>query len=554
MTHKAGGNDAIFMNSNLLDSIIQSSDDAIVSKDLDGIVTSWNPAAEMMFGYSAEEIIGKPMRLIFPEERLNEEDSILEKIARGEPVRHFRTQRKHKSGRLLDVSVTISPVINGAGEIIGASKIARDITQEALRDLENNHFRAIVESSDDAIISKDLNGIVQSWNAGAEKVFGFTAQEMVGEPMIKVFPQDRLHEEPDILSRLARGEKVDHFRTIRKRKDGSLIHVSATISPIYNHLGEVIGASKIAKDITAQVEVERLTREFQSIIETSNDAIISQSLKGEILSWNPAAEQLLGFAASEMIGQSIYSIIPDEAHQAHDRLLRSLHSGAKVTDHRAIYMTKHGEKVRVSQNLSPVFNADSSEVIGASQIARDTTEADRERAEIWKKANFDNLTGLANRAYFINRTKQLIKSNAVSGAKSRFYVAFIDVDSFKAFNDNFGHKVGDGVLTAISRVLTENCRSTDVAGRFAGDEFVLLIKDDFQHFNVNKFFNHLIEKVNEPVIIEGREFRISISVGVASFPEHGVSVEDLLEKADKAMYQAKKAGKNQFRLSAEGRN
>jgi diguanylate cyclase (GGDEF)-like protein/PAS domain S-box-containing protein len=541
--------DSDYTNSNLLDLIIRSSDDAIASKSLDGIVTSWNPAAEKMFGYAAEEIIGKPMLMIFPDDRLDEEDVILRKIANGEEVRHFRTKRKHKSGRLIDVSVSISPILSKNGQIVGAAKIARDITDEVGREMENKHYRAIVESSDDAIISKDLNGTVKSWNEGAEKVFGYNAKEMIGQPMIKVFPENKLHEETEILSRLKRGEKVDHFRTLRKKKDGMLIHVSATISPIYDDSGEVIGASKIAKDISAQVEVDRLTREFQSIIESSNDAIISQTLDGRVLSWNPAAEQLLGYAASEIIGTPIFAIIPEQMHDAHRDLLRSLHRGFKVTNQRTVYINKNGEEVKVSHNLSPIYDAESSEIIGASQIAHDTTEEEQERAEIWKKANFDSLTGLANRSYFINRATQIIKSANLSGVRTKFYIAFIDVDSFKAFNDNFGHSVGDAVLKEIAMVLSENCRFTDIAGRFAGDEFVLLIKDDFQQLNASTFFERLIEKVNAPVMIQEREFRISISIGVASFPEDASTIEHLLEKADKAMYEAKKAGKNQVRFS-----
>lgn len=537
-------------DSNLLDLIILASDDAIASKSLDGIVTSWNPAAEKMFGYSAKEMIGQPMLKIFPADRVNEEEVILKKMAKGEDVKHFRTQRKHKSGRLIDVSVSISPLRNKAGKIIGAAKIARDISDEVQREMENKHYRSIIESSEDAIISKDLNGIVQSWNLGAEKVFGYTTEEMIGKPMITVFPESKIHEEAEILSKLKRGEKVDHFRTIRKKKNGALIHVLATISPIYDDEGNVVGASKIAKDVSAQVQVERLTLEFQAIVESSNDAIIRQTLDGEILSWNPAAEQLLGYVANEVIGTSIYAMIPEEMHEHHQELLACLLKGTKATDQRTVYLSKSGERVRISQNISPIYDADSSEIIGASQIARDTTEEEQERAEIWKKANFDNLTGLANRAYFINRTAQLIKSSKMSGAMSKFYIAFIDVDSFKYFNDSFGHSVGDGVLKVISSVLTENCRSTDLAGRYAGDEFVLLIKDEYDHLNAPAFFERIIQKVNTPVMIQDKEFNISISIGVACFPDDAAEIEDLLHKADAAMYSAKKSGKNQVRFAS----
>src|SRR5688500_5870992 len=109
---------------------------------------------------------------------------------------------------------------------------------------------AIVANSDDAIVSKNLDGIVQSWNAAAERIFGFTAEEMIGQPILAIIPPERHHEEPAILDRLKRGERVDHFETIRQRKDGRLIHVSVTISPIRDATGRVIGASKIARDIT----------------------------------------------------------------------------------------------------------------------------------------------------------------------------------------------------------------------------------------------------------------------------------------------------------------
>lgn len=120
---------------------------------------------------------------------------------------------------------------------------------------------AIVASSDDAIVSKTLEGIITSWNQGAERIFGYTADEMIGKPMTTIFPPDRYEEEPQILARLARGERVDHFETIRRTKDGRLIDVSVTISPIRNEAGVIIGASKIARDISFQKQAERDLRQ-----------------------------------------------------------------------------------------------------------------------------------------------------------------------------------------------------------------------------------------------------------------------------------------------------
>jgi len=119
-----------------------------------------------------------------------------------------------------------------------------------------SHFAAIVASSDDAIISKDLNGVVTSWNAGAERLFGYTAEEMVGQPILVLIPTERRDEEPGILERIRRGDRIDHYETVRQRKDGSRVHISLTVSPIKNSKGEIIGASKIARDISDRRRAE----------------------------------------------------------------------------------------------------------------------------------------------------------------------------------------------------------------------------------------------------------------------------------------------------------
>jgi PAS domain S-box-containing protein len=249
-----------------LAAIVTSSDDAIISKDLNSIIQSWNKSAERIFGYTADEVIGKPITILIPDERLDEEDYILGKIQEGERVEHFKTVRVRKDGSRVPVSATISPVRDSSGKIIGASKIVRDLS--AGIEMEEM-FKNIVMSSDDAIVAKDLNGVVRSWNAGAERVFGYTAAEMIGRPITTLIPQDRMQEEDHILSRIRRGERVDHFETIRVRKDGKLIDVSVTISPIRGPLGTVTGASKIARDIT---QIKAITREREQLLQSEQAA------------------------------------------------------------------------------------------------------------------------------------------------------------------------------------------------------------------------------------------------------------------------------------------
>ena len=155
----------------LLAAIVESSDDAIISKTLEGIITSWNRGSQNLFGYTAGEAIGQHITLIIPVERHSEEDDILARLRRGEKIDHFETVRQTKDGRRLEISLTVSPIRDSQGQIIGASKVARDITERKRADETRERLAAIVESSDDAIIGKTLEGIVTSWNRGAAESF-----------------------------------------------------------------------------------------------------------------------------------------------------------------------------------------------------------------------------------------------------------------------------------------------------------------------------------------------------------------------------------------------
>ena len=236
--------------------IVDSSDDAIISKDLDGIISSWNSAASRLFGYEAAEVIGKPVTILIPQDRRDEELFILQQIRRGERIDHYETVRRRKDGGLIDVSLTVSPVRNAQGKIIGASKIARDITKRKREVDAALLLASIVETSDDAIISKNLDGIITSWNKGAERIFGYMAEEIIGKSVKVLIPREYHAEEDTILERIRRGQRIEHYETIRQRKHGSLINVSLTVSPVADHQGKIVGASKIARDITERTRTE----------------------------------------------------------------------------------------------------------------------------------------------------------------------------------------------------------------------------------------------------------------------------------------------------------
>jgi PAS domain S-box-containing protein len=252
-----------------LAAIIDSSDDVIISKTLDGIITSWNPAAVRVFGWSAAEAIGRHITLIIPTERRAEEDDVLARIRRGERVDHFETVRVTKDGQLVDVAITVSPVRDGTGRVVGASKVARDIGERRRGEVALARLAALVDSSDDIIVSKTLDGIITSWNPTAERILGWMAAEAIGRHITLIIPEERRAEEEDVLARIRRGERVDHFETVRITKDGRLLDLSITVSPIRDGAGRIVGASKIARDIS---ERRRLEHQRAALLASEQEA------------------------------------------------------------------------------------------------------------------------------------------------------------------------------------------------------------------------------------------------------------------------------------------
>jgi len=249
----------------LLEAIVHSSEDAIIAKNLDGIVTSWNPAATKIFGYQPEEIIGQSILKLIPSELEYQEPFILGKVRAGEQIAHFETERVRKDGRKIVVSLTISPVRDSHENVIGVSKIARDITDQRQLEIARARLAAIVESADDAILSKDLNGIITSWNQAAERTFGYSEEEILGASILTLVPKELHPEEAMILRRIRAGERIEHYETIRLTKDGKRLNVSLTISPLRNAAGEVVGASKVLRDVTQRKRMEQSLMEAEKL-------------------------------------------------------------------------------------------------------------------------------------------------------------------------------------------------------------------------------------------------------------------------------------------------
>jgi PAS domain S-box-containing protein len=285
-----------------LSAIVESSADAIIGKSLDGTITSWNRGAERVFGYTAAEMIGRSVTLLIPPGREHEERTILEHLRKGEPLDQFETVRRRKDGRDINVSVTLSPIRSAAGEVIGASKIARDITDRVRLDEAREKLSVFVAASGDAIIGRSRDGLITSWNPGAERIFGYKAAEILGKPIELLIPPGSGHVRPNVEEHLESGRP---FETVTRTKDGRDINVSSTVARVGS--GEIIS---ITRDISERVRLDEARAKLDALVKASGDAIFGRARDGRITSWNPGAERIFGYRAEEIVGKSVELLLP----------------------------------------------------------------------------------------------------------------------------------------------------------------------------------------------------------------------------------------------------
>jgi len=245
--------------------------DAILVRDASDRITFWNKGASAMYGFSREEAIGRVSHDLFRTEFPEPLESIREKLLRdGQWAGELRHTCATGARKIVSSRWVVER--DASGKIRSVLESNRDVTEAERAAEVQNRLAAIVESSDDAIVSKGLDGIITTWNNAAERMFGYTPDEAIGQPITLIIPPDRKDEEVNILARIGRGERIDHFRTVRRRKDGTSLDVSVTISPVRDSSGRVVGASKVARDITAQKRAEQALRESEQRYQTVTDA------------------------------------------------------------------------------------------------------------------------------------------------------------------------------------------------------------------------------------------------------------------------------------------
>jgi PAS domain S-box-containing protein len=292
-----------------LAAIVEFSDDAIIGKDLNGIITSWNSGAKKIFGYTASEMLGTSIIRLIPAERQGEEDHILGQIRSGKSVHHFETLRQTKDGRLIDVSVTASPINDVSGRPIGVSKVARDITErkraEAVVNKSEGQFRLLVEEAMDAFFLHDSSGKFLEVNRRACESLGYSKAELLtmGVSDVSSLSQEEVK---SVWDQLQSGLTLT-VNDRQRRKDG-------TTFPVEVRLGSFAVEERhlflgLARDVTEREQAQEQIAEQAALLEKARDAILVRDLEGKILFWNNGAERIYGWTRQEVLGRNIGELL-----------------------------------------------------------------------------------------------------------------------------------------------------------------------------------------------------------------------------------------------------
>jgi len=547
-------------NRQLLASIIEHTHDAVIGRSLDGTVLSWNKAAERMYGYRAEEVLGKNVAPLLFEGDEQVVRSQNERLLAGEEGFEDVSLRHARGGLPLEVAVTISSLKDRSGRIVGATSIARDVSALA------RAHRALVESERRLALAMSI-ARVETWEIdvqtgamrcsdGVGPILGRPRGFQFGHRFTwreAIRPGDR-QRVADLFEAAVAGQAEYDVEYAFMRADGSEGWLSSRCVFERDADGQAVRAIGVMIDITQRHRYEQqlfAEKELAQVtLRSIGDAVITTDTMGRVREINPVAEQLTGWSADQARGRDlsqVFRLISElDRGPVADPVARVLGSGqiAWVEDS-ALLISRDGREFSIADSAAPIRDRQGG-VVGAVLVFHDVTEERRVARALRFHAAHDALTGLINRREFELRLQQALERATVDSTE--LALCYIDLDQFKVVNDTCGHAAGDELLRQVTTLLQGHLRRQDTLARLGGDEFGLLLENCPEPVAAD-ITDELLEALNAARFTWGGHlFRIGASIGVALVSHPLQTPAQALSAADAACYAAKEAGRNRVKF------
>ncbi len=525
-----------------LAAVVESSADAIISKTTDGTIVSWNPGAEQLYGYSEAEVQGRSIGLLVPEGQEDEVTKLLARVTAGERIDRFETTRRRKDGSLVDVSLTISAVRDANGRIVGASTIARDITEQKRSERELAQARRDIDRffglSLDVMAIASGDGHFVRVNPAFEHTLGYSIEDLTGRPFAEFVHPDDLESTLQTYAELLAGSSAIGFENRYRCKDGSFRWLLWNATAIEH--GFVYCT---ARDITERKQLEDSVREAEELLALSYDESplgMTLTAPGQApLRINRAFADMLGYTVEELRASSDPKHIthPDDRAIDEENVRALIDGDTNAARWEKRYVHADGHIVSAMVSVSLLRHPDGTPRLLIAGI-EDISERKLMEQRLRQLADHDSLTGLRNRRTFDEAMLLQVGRSQRYGEKA--ILLLIDLDAFKKINDTHGHKTGDDVLKAVAGAIKHRVRTTDFAARIGGDEFAVLLP----HTSDSKAgaVARDIEQVIAETTIQAGATAIhpSASIGIGTIDENTRDTEAALAQADRAMYTAKR--------------
>jgi len=574
-----------------LAALVGGSDDAIIGKDHNGVITVWNPGAERLFGFTAPEAIGRPIAELIPAAQPGEDDELIRRALRGERIESYQMERTCKDGSLVTISGTISPIRDIDGRVVGTASITRNLTPARHAAQRIALQSGLLDAVDAAVVVTDFAACVTYWNRGAERLYGYAAEEAVGHDLLElIVPEEsrtavgglareaisgrRAGAELDLCDRDGRSFPVD-FRLLTfvpaggNRRPGALIGISVDISARREAEESV---RQLAEGHEEIAELAWLARRGAELEELQHRAVrtaarVLSADCASLVEYGPAS----GFAFKAAIGwpegRAGDQIAPDAGSLA----------GYVVASHRPIVVEDWDREQRVQRSgklLARGVRCSAAVLVGepgspvgvlaihyckpqralqehipfldaVANLLAEAIDSRAAKATIQHQAFHDALTGLPNRALLLEQLRHSLDADAGRGRGPA--VLLIDLDHFMLVNDSLGHGYGDELLRLVGARLSGVMRKGDLLARLGGDEFAVLCRDLPSEMSTARVAQRLASVLQAPFSLNSEEGVLTASIGIA-VSNGSSSAEELLRDADAAMNHAKQNGRGRTEM------